>query len=168
MRNWGTSGKLTVVGIVARLSPRFWDGRRLLQFLTGLAMAVLALGAAVFTPASASDFAPAASVAAAPPAYDTEADGAQAPAPAAPAVVAPALVVPELVVGASELGASELGASELAAKITAVGVTAALTGAGPVVVTAADGVLRPAPPVAPLPRGAALRTGTDRAPPPAA
>ena len=163
MRNWGTSGKLTVVGIVARLSPRFWDGRRLLQFLTGLAMAVLALGAAVFTPASASDFAPAASVAAAPPAYATEADGAQAPAPAAPAVVAPALVVPELVVGASELGASEL-----AAKITAVGVTAALTGAGPVVVTAADGVLRPAPPVAPLPRGAALRTGTDRAPPPAA
>jgi len=43
------------VAIVERLLPRHWDGRRLLQFLTGLALLALAFagpGAAVAAPAS--------------------------------------------------------------------------------------------------------------------
>jgi hypothetical protein len=43
------------VAFVERLLPRHWDGRRLLQFLTGLALLALAFampGAAVATPAS--------------------------------------------------------------------------------------------------------------------
>ena len=43
------------MAFVERLLPRHWDGRRLLQFLTGLALLALAFaipGAAVATPAS--------------------------------------------------------------------------------------------------------------------
>jgi hypothetical protein len=51
------NGKLVVVAAVQRLHPRHWDGHRLLQFLTGVALLVLALGT---TAASAAPASPAA------------------------------------------------------------------------------------------------------------
>ena len=75
MRDRGHNGKLFFMALLARLLPRDWDGRRLLQFLTGLGLLALAFAA------------PAAPVAAA---------GAPAPAPvvvsqAGPVVEAPAV-----------------------------------------------------------------------------
>jgi hypothetical protein len=52
----GGNGKLIRVTAVARVLPRYWDGRRLLRFLTGLAMLALAFT----TPAPAPAPAPAA------------------------------------------------------------------------------------------------------------
>jgi hypothetical protein len=43
------------VGIIARLDPRHWGGRRVLQFLTGLALVALALVTAVDVPAAAAE-----------------------------------------------------------------------------------------------------------------
>lgn len=39
------------MAVVARLLPRLWDGRRLLQFLTGLALIALAFAAPGLAPA---------------------------------------------------------------------------------------------------------------------
>ena len=44
------TGKLSPVGILARLDPRHWGGRRVLQFLTGLALAALSLVAVADMP----------------------------------------------------------------------------------------------------------------------
>jgi hypothetical protein len=74
----GHNGKLFIVAVLARLLPRDWDGRRLLRFLTGLAL--LALSFTV----------PAAPALAAP--------ALAAPALAAPALAAPALAAPAVAV----------------------------------------------------------------------
>ncbi len=55
------------VGILARLDPRHWGGRRVLQFLTGLALVALAIVAAVDVPAAVAAPARPAVVTAAPP-----------------------------------------------------------------------------------------------------
>jgi hypothetical protein len=44
VRRSGRAGRLVGVTAVRRLHPRHWDGRRLLQFLTGLALLALAFG----------------------------------------------------------------------------------------------------------------------------
>jgi hypothetical protein len=46
---------LVVVAVVRRLLPRYWDGHRLLQFLTGLALLALTFGGSAVpaTPAPA-------------------------------------------------------------------------------------------------------------------
>ena len=79
------------MAIVERLLPRHWDGRRLLQFLTGLALLALAFalpGGAVATPATP---APVASIVsatvdapAAAPAGETDQAATTAEAPLAP------------------------------------------------------------------------------------
>jgi hypothetical protein len=48
----GHNGKLVIVALLTRLLPRDWDGRRLLQFLTGLALLALAFAAPI-APAAA-------------------------------------------------------------------------------------------------------------------
>jgi hypothetical protein len=58
------TGKLVIVALLERLHPRHWDGQRLLQFLTGLALLALAF-AAPAAPAAAAPPAPAAVVSAA-------------------------------------------------------------------------------------------------------
>jgi hypothetical protein len=70
---------LVTVAAVQRLHPRHWDGHRLLQFLTGLALLVLAFGT---TAASAAPASPAATTVEAPAAAPVVAggDGASAPA----------------------------------------------------------------------------------------
>src|SRR3954451_23640866 len=73
------TGKLGIVAVVARLHPRHWDGHRLLQFLTGLALLALSF------------IAPAAPAVAAPaPAPVTAEAAARAVAAAEPATAAPA------------------------------------------------------------------------------
>jgi uncharacterized iron-regulated membrane protein len=59
-------GKLVIVAAVERLHPRHWDGHRLLQFLTGVALLVLAFGtaAASASPVTTTVEAPAAAPAA--------------------------------------------------------------------------------------------------------
>jgi hypothetical protein len=57
---------LVHVTAVTRVLPRFWDGRRLLRFLTGLAMLTLAFTVHVTPPAPALPAAPAAAVATSP------------------------------------------------------------------------------------------------------
>jgi len=47
------NGRLVTVTAVARVLPRDWDGRRLLRFLTGLAMLALAFTVHVTPPAPA-------------------------------------------------------------------------------------------------------------------
>jgi hypothetical protein len=45
VQDQGHNGKLFFMALLARLLPRDWDGRRLLQFLTGLALLALAFAA---------------------------------------------------------------------------------------------------------------------------
>jgi len=75
------------VTAVTRVLPRFWDGRRLLRFLTGLAMLTLAFTVHVTPPAPALPASPAAAVATSPaaPAQAATQPAAQ-PAPALPAL----------------------------------------------------------------------------------
>ncbi len=83
------TGKLCPVGILARLDPRHWGGRRVLHFLTGLALAALAL-VAVDVPAASADHVRPAVVTVAPPVKITPTgpaapDAARAQRDAAPA-----------------------------------------------------------------------------------
>lgn len=57
------NGRLVPVTAVTRVLPRHWDGRRLLRFLTGLAMLALAFTVHVTPPAPALPAAPPAAVA---------------------------------------------------------------------------------------------------------
>jgi hypothetical protein len=59
------TGKLVIVALLERLHPRHWDGHRLLQFLTGLALLALAFSAPVAPAEPAAALPPAAVVSAA-------------------------------------------------------------------------------------------------------
>ncbi|WP_305786916.1 hypothetical protein [Symbioplanes lichenis] len=75
---------------VARLHPRHWDGRRLLQFLTGLALIALAFAVPTLSPApEVSEPAPVVTVVDAPaPGEVSEAPAVQAVEPASGSVAA--------------------------------------------------------------------------------
>jgi hypothetical protein len=53
VQDQGHNGKLVIVALLTRLLPRDWDGRRLLRFLTGLALLALAFAAPVAPAAAA-------------------------------------------------------------------------------------------------------------------
>ena len=72
-------GKLVIVAAVQRLHPRHWDGHRLLQFLTGVALLVLAFGTSA---ASAAPVSPVATTVEAPAAAPVVSGGDEASAPA--------------------------------------------------------------------------------------
>jgi len=81
------------VAIVARLSPRYWDGRRLLRFLAGLALVALSFAGPAQV-AVAAPAAPAAAVVESTISTVPVAANDQVVAPAAPVAVAAFQVVP--------------------------------------------------------------------------
>src|SRR3954452_6421684 len=92
------NGKLIGVSALVHVLPRYWDGRRLLRFLTGLAMLAFAFTAHVpaAPPPVVATPPPAAFAAPAPPVVTAPAPAAfAAPAPAQ-AAAAPAQAVPAL------------------------------------------------------------------------
>ena len=96
------NGKLIGVSALVHVLPRYWDGRRLLRFLTGLAMLALAFTADV--PAAPP------AVVAAPPAVAVAAPAPAAfepPAPAQAAAPAPAQAAPATPVAAGRCGSGE-------------------------------------------------------------
>jgi hypothetical protein len=91
-------GKLTTVTAEAPEANRPWDGRRLLRFLTGLAMLALAVTLRLPGPVAAEPVPPAAAVAVAEPAAVAEAAPArrrERAEPAPPASVPADAVAPE-------------------------------------------------------------------------
>jgi hypothetical protein len=92
------NGNLVGVTAVAHVLPRYWDGRRLLRFLTGLAMLALAFTVHVTPPApELAAPAPPASAPSAPPASALPAavaESAPSNAPSAPASAEPVASLP--------------------------------------------------------------------------
>jgi hypothetical protein len=101
---------LVTVAAVRRLHPRHWDGHRLLQFLTGLALLALAFGT---PPASAAPASPPATAVTAVEAPDAAVSVVEAPDAAVSVVEAPAAAVS--VVEASPAAVSAVDARAAAA-----------------------------------------------------
>ena len=95
------NGKLIGVTAVARVHPRNWDGRRLLRFLTGLAMLALAFTApAVQAPAAMPATVAVSEAAPAPVTSVTLGEPAPAPLPVrAPVAPGPAEILTLLIAG---------------------------------------------------------------------